>query len=119
MTQADSVHSTPPTNTSKTTRASQVDPIFAAIDNHRKLFKAWNALYDAIERAESKANKKHGRRPWSLVAWRNYSAIGGSEIEDRREEFLTARHRSKKDRKGIPRRQGSRTGRQAGRAGMG
>ncbi len=81
-------HSTPRIDTSKTTRASQPDPIFAAIDNHRKLVKAWNALSDALDRAESKAKKKHGQRPWSLVAWRNYSAIGGSEIEDRREEFL-------------------------------
>jgi hypothetical protein len=64
------------------------DPIFAAIEKHRKLLKAWNALYDALDRAETKAEKKHGQRPGSLVAWRNYSAIGGSAIEDRREEFL-------------------------------
>src|ERR1035437_1236227 len=88
MTQADRVHSTPRRTASKTTKASQADPIFAAIEKHRKLFKAWNALCDALERAETKAKKKYGRRPWSLVAWRNYSAIGGSEIEARREEFL-------------------------------
>ena len=88
MAKAKSVHSTPRRTASKTTKASQADPIFAAIEKHRKLFKAWNALYDALERAETKAKKKYGRRPSSLVAWRNYSAIGGSEIEDRREEFL-------------------------------
>ena len=88
MAKANRALSTPRRTASKTTKASQADPIFAAIEKHRKLFKAWDALYDALERAETKAKKKYGRRPWSLVAWRNYSAIGGSEIEDRREEFL-------------------------------
>jgi hypothetical protein len=88
MAKATRVHSTPRRTASKTTRASQVDPIFAAIDKHQKLCKVSNTLYDVLERAETKAKKKHGKRPWSLVAWRNYSAIGGSEIEDRREEFL-------------------------------
>ena len=101
MAKANRVHSTPRRTASKTTKASQADPIFAAIEKHRKMFKAWNALYDALERAETKARKKYGRRPWSLVAWRNYSAIGGSEIEDRREEFLklpaSIRKRSKRN----------------------
>src|SRR5271163_357825 len=69
------------------TRAD-ADPIFAAIEQHQKLFKAYDDLCDALEEAEMKAKKKHGDRPWSLIAWRNYSAIGGSEIDDRREEFL-------------------------------
>jgi hypothetical protein len=88
MTKATRVHSTTRRTASKIKRASQPDPIFAAIDNHRKLFKAAIALYEALARVEIKAEKKYGRRPWSLVAWRNYSAIGGSEIDDRREEFL-------------------------------
>jgi hypothetical protein len=98
MAKADSVHSTPRRTASlrkATKRRSPppsarpvADPIFAAIDKHQKLVRAVNALSDALERAELKAKKKYGRRPWSLVAWRNYSAIGGSEIEARREEFL-------------------------------
>jgi len=64
------------------------DPIFAAIDKHRNLIKECDRLWDAVEGAENKAKKKYGHRPWSLIAWRNYSAIGGSEIDDRREEFL-------------------------------
>ena len=85
MAKADRVHSTPRRTASLRVAA---DPISAAIEKHRKLSKMWNTLYDVLERAEMEAKKKYGRRPWSLVAWRNYSAIGGSEIEDRREEFL-------------------------------
>jgi hypothetical protein len=99
MTQAKSVLSTRRTTASKrkaqpTKKSTSqpagpaVDPIFTAIEKHRKMLKAWIALSDALERAETKAKKKYGRRPSSLVAWRNYSAICGSEIEARREEFL-------------------------------
>jgi hypothetical protein len=66
----------------------KTDPIFAAIQKHRKLIKEGNRLQDAVEEAENKAKKKHGHRPSSLIAWRNYSAIGGREIDDRRKEFL-------------------------------
>jgi hypothetical protein len=64
------------------------DPIFAAIKKHRQLEREWMRLSEALERTENKAEKKHGRRPWSLIAWRNYGAIGGQGIDDRREEFL-------------------------------
>jgi hypothetical protein len=86
MAKAKRVHSTPRRPASKT--AANADPIFRAIDNHRQLFKAGINLYDRLDRAEQKAAKKFGRRPIPLIAWRNYSAIGGSEIEARREEFL-------------------------------
>jgi hypothetical protein len=99
MAKATRVHSTPrrtaslletskPRRSPPPTARTTADPIFVAIDAHRKLFKASYALYDVLDRAETKARKKYGRRPWSLIAWRNYSAIGGSEIEDRRDEFL-------------------------------
>jgi hypothetical protein len=99
MTQAKSVHSTPRRTAFKiqTKKRAELkrpvpggalDPIFGAIEEYRKLFKACGKLYDALDQAETKAQKKYGDRPWSLVAWRNYSAIGGSEIEDRRKEFL-------------------------------
>jgi hypothetical protein len=64
------------------------DPIFAAIQKHRELMEESNRLYDAVSVAEGKAQKKHGYRPWSLIAWRKYSHIGGSEIDAAREEFL-------------------------------
>jgi hypothetical protein len=41
-----------------------------------------------VECSLRQAGSRGGRRPWSLVAWRNYSAIGGPEIDYRRQEFL-------------------------------
>lgn len=64
------------------------DPILDMIRQHVAQRKAAWGLYDDLEVAENKAAKVHGRRPISLVAWRNYSHISGSELEDRREEFL-------------------------------
>ena len=64
------------------------DPIFAAIEEHRRLAEASNRLYDALDLAQSKAAKKHGSKPFVLIAWRNYSHIAGSEIDGAREEFL-------------------------------
>ena len=43
---------------------------------------------EALEDAEHEAAKAQGRRPWSLIKWRNYSAIGGYEIDRARDEFL-------------------------------
>jgi len=67
----------------------QGDPMFAAIAEHRLLCRAWHRLSDQLDTAEFRAQKKHGQRPWSLIAWRNYSAIGGAEIEKARDEFLS------------------------------
>ncbi len=68
--------------------ASAVDSIYAAIEHHRKLVGESDRLYEELQKAENAAEKKYGRRPWALIAWRSYSAIGASEIDDRREEFL-------------------------------
>lgn len=65
-----------------------VDPIHALIAEHKRLVTAWSHMYDVADRAEWRAKKKHGNRPWSLIAWRCYSAIGGREIEGARERFL-------------------------------
>jgi hypothetical protein len=65
------------------------DPIFAAIDAHKKLFAAWQGLYDQLQDAEIDAAQEHGRRPIGLIHWRNYT-IGASEIETRRENLLEA-----------------------------
>jgi len=74
--------------TTKITFLRAPDPIYAAIEQHRKLIAESDRLYDELQKAEYVAEKKHGRRPSSLIAWRSYSAIGASEIDDRREEFL-------------------------------
>jgi hypothetical protein len=68
--------------------AVENDPIYAAIEQHRKFVAESDRLYDELQKAENAAEKKHGRRPSALIAWRSYSAIGASEIDDRREEFL-------------------------------
>jgi hypothetical protein len=82
MTQADSVHSTPPTSTSPTRRnilgtiaaagvtaltltparaaAPSVDPVFAAIDSHRKAYAAMQAAFVETARVESIADDKVG-----------------------------------------------------------
>ncbi len=74
--------------TRKTPAAVAIDPIFAAIAEHKAREKEWFHLYRKLDNAEDKAKKTHGIRPWSLIAWRNYSAIGGPEIDQRREWFL-------------------------------
>lgn len=66
------------------------DPIVAAIAEHQKLEKIWGRLGHKLELAKDRASKKYGRRPWSLIAWRKYSAIGGDEIDKARKEFLAA-----------------------------
>jgi hypothetical protein len=68
--------------------AKATDPIFAAIAERQKLEKIWSVLYHKLDVAEGRADKKHGRRPWGLIKWRKYGAIGGSEIDKAREAFL-------------------------------
>jgi hypothetical protein len=67
------------------------DPIFTAIKEARALLMAWSRMYGALDLAEYRARKKHGQRPWSLIAWRNYSAIGGREIDRAYDEFLRSK----------------------------
>ena len=64
------------------------DPIFAAIAEHKARTREWSRLYDKLDEAQFQAGETHGPRPWELIEWRNYSAIGGHELDDRREEFL-------------------------------
>jgi len=54
----------------------------------RKGNRRWDVLYEKIERAESAARGEFGRRPFKLIAWRNYSAIGGPSIEGARDGFI-------------------------------
>jgi hypothetical protein len=63
------------------------DPIFAAIDGHRKSATASFEIYSALDNAEAELKAKHGHRPYELITWRDYY-IGGSEIDQRREALL-------------------------------
>jgi len=61
------------------------DPIFAAIAENRRLYAAWGRANKLLDAAEGEIKE---RCPCTLVAWRHYSHIGHSEIEDARDEFL-------------------------------
>ncbi|WP_338688426.1 hypothetical protein V5279_23840 [Bradyrhizobium sp. 26S5] len=67
--------------------AGVADPIFALIEDHRRLQTLRCDLSDELDGAEYEAAKEHGWRPVPLTHWRNYH-IGGSEIDDRREQLL-------------------------------
>ena len=64
--------------------AAEPDPIFAALAEHRRLYREWSSLCDELDDAERKVKE---RRPILLITWQNYS-IGSSEIERVRDEFL-------------------------------
>jgi hypothetical protein len=68
--------------------AADGDPTFQLIAKYEATLREVSKSYDELDQAEFKASKAHGRRPWSLIAWRNYSAIGGIEIDRARDEFL-------------------------------
>jgi len=61
------------------------DPIFAALDTHRKTNDAQFEVFKQLDEAEGMI--KEGC-PIPLVSWRNYT-IGGSEIDTRRETLLS------------------------------
>jgi hypothetical protein len=64
------------------------DPVFALIADYKTRYKKYCRAYDALHEAESQARKTHGDRPSSLIEWRKYSAIGGTEIDKARDAFL-------------------------------
>ncbi len=53
-----------------------------------------NDAYERLDQAEADQKRKHGRMPSQLIAWRYYSAIGESGIEDARDRFLKKRGRA-------------------------
>jgi hypothetical protein len=65
-----------------------VDPIFAAIEASKSGLREACQVYEKLEKAENIARKQHGTRPFELIKWRNYGAIGGDEIDNAREDFL-------------------------------
>jgi hypothetical protein len=64
------------------------DPVFAAIAEHKRAAAACTRAYVRLDNAEAPARRKHGMRPFPLIAWRNYGAISGYKIEKARDEFL-------------------------------
>jgi hypothetical protein len=60
----------------------------ALVERCRKGDRRWSVLWDKLDMAEKAAKPLHGRRPIALIAWRNYSHIGGSELERARDDFL-------------------------------
>jgi hypothetical protein len=70
-----------------TTSPIEPDPIFAAIAEFRRLFREWLRLSTVLDEAEH----EKGHPPPRLIAWRNYTAIGGNEIEITRNNFLADR----------------------------
>jgi hypothetical protein len=63
-------------------------PLDDALDRHRKANKLLGRLHDKLADAKTAAAKKQGHRPIELIAWRNYSHIGGGELERVRRTFL-------------------------------
>jgi hypothetical protein len=80
---------TPAVKQRKSNIVPPADPIFGLIDAQKALQKKWHRLGSKLGNAQHQASETHGIRPSPLIAWRDYSAIGGSEIDDRREEFLS------------------------------
>jgi len=68
--------------------AAAIDPVFAAIAFHKALQKKCHRLNTKLDEAEIQARETHGLRPLELIAWRNYFAIGGHELDRARDKFL-------------------------------
>jgi hypothetical protein len=63
-------------------------PAIEAVERLRRAQQSFERIYDQFDLARSEAAGQHGREPLALIAWRNYSHIGGSEIEGARQRFL-------------------------------
>jgi hypothetical protein len=62
--------------------------VVKAIERYRLAESAFNEIYDELHGARFAASGAHGDRPSALIAWRNYSHIGGGEIEMMRDRLL-------------------------------
>jgi len=67
-----------------TAAPAPTDPIFAIIDKHRAAFSAYDDVTLRLDEAEGEIEG----RPYALIEWRKYNAIGASEIDSARDEFL-------------------------------
>jgi hypothetical protein len=62
--------------------------LLAMVKRYRENYEKWSLLVEDLEAAENVASESLGSRPFALIAWRNYSHIGGPEIDSARGEFL-------------------------------
>ena len=62
--------------------------VIQAVERYRLAESIFEGIYDELEEAKFAASGTHGHRPSALIAWRNYSAIGGGEIEMMRDRLL-------------------------------
>jgi hypothetical protein len=69
-------------------RQKSPSPALAAIERHRDASELFDRRNRELEEARDAVLEEHGRRPIPLIAWRNYSHIGGSEIDRARREFI-------------------------------
>jgi hypothetical protein len=69
-------------------RQKSQSPVLAAIERQRDALELSDRLDQELEDAKDAVLEQHGRRPNPLIAWRNYSMIGGSEIDRARREFI-------------------------------
>lgn len=60
------------------------------VERYRCAKAALQQVSTELDDAQEIAEAAHGYRPAALIAWRNYSAIGGCEIEAMRERLLAA-----------------------------
>ena len=77
------------------------DPIYAAIEQHRKFVAESDRLYDELLKAENAAEKKHGRRPSSLIAWRSYEEFLRQPGADRKQVEREYRHAKDRARAAV------------------
>lgn len=69
--------------------AAAVDPAIAALGNIRKAKRASDLAYMRLDAAEARAVIDLGPRPWRMIAWGRYSAIGGSELAGASDYYLS------------------------------
>ena len=67
--------------------ATEPEPVFAVLAEYVRCRDAYFSASARLDEAEGQTTE---RRPIPLIAWRNYSHIGCSEIDRVREEFLAA-----------------------------
>ncbi|MBN9333274.1 hypothetical protein [Devosia sp.] len=66
----------------RTTAAKMGDcPNSIALNLLLQAEKALDKTFDLLDEAEEQAKDRLGSRPFGLVGWRHYSAIGGAELE--------------------------------------
>lgn len=68
----------------------QADPALAVIDQLTAAHKSASDIYCALDEAESEAKDRFGPKPACGISWRDYSWIGGDELDAARDDFLSS-----------------------------